>query len=381
IYVIGFILVVLFVVSKFADLEVRTHQLDSVIDKKQGISETQFLEKLRQKQDNTLFLIGSHGGGLKANVWTLNVLNKIQEQTKGKLLDQTIAMSGASGGSLGLALYTGLYRAHGKDTDSIQMRINKLAKGNYTALDLTLTFGLDTYRKLWPLSSEMVLRDRPYYAMVRYQNYIDREQGKTLSQLSFRDYWKEAYEKKSSRDTTGYFPSLIMNTAATNGSRGILWSVAQKDFTNIFPFSQNLADLPNDRTLPFYQAVSTTNRFPFLSPAAKIPGHGHYIDAGAIDNSGLLSLLDLHNHLRRCDTTILANKQVAYIEIVNGKSPYTEFVLTNFKKEMGNPHIFIDEFETDNIIADLKTGFNLDKIPNYLSNFLSLWQKTEKGKI
>ncbi|MGB1451371.1 MAG: hypothetical protein ACPG7E_06650, partial [Marinirhabdus sp.] len=235
--------------------------------------------------------------------------------------------------------------------------------------------------KLWPLSSEMVLRDRPYYAMVRYQNYIDREQGKTLSQLSFRDYWKEAYEKKSSRDTTGYFPSLIMNTAATNGSRGILWSVAQKDFTNIFPFSQNLADLPNDRTLPFYQAVSTTNRFPFLSPAAKIPGHGHYIDAGAIDNSGLLSLLDLHNHLRRCDTTILANKQVAYIEIVNGKSPYTEFVLTNFKKEMGNPHIFIDEFETDNIIADLKTGFNLDKIPNYLSNFLSLWQKTEKGKI
>src|SRR5690606_21232640 len=141
------------------------------------------------------------------------------------------------------------------DALRIKKKIDHLAKQNYTSLDLTLTFGLDTYRKLWPLRQRLGIRDRPYYAMLKYQNNIQNQKSTKLSETSFRDYWKEAFVKN------GYFPSLIMNTAGQKGNRGIFWSVKQNDFSIIFPYAENLADLAGNKTIPYYQAVSTTNRF------------------------------------------------------------------------------------------------------------------------
>lgn len=370
----AFGLLLLIAITNLADIEVTIHELDLVENTKSEISEKVFIDSLQAKKDNTLFFIASHGGGLKANVWTLNVLNTLQQETEGKLLNQSIALSGASGGSLGLALYTGLYKEDGSNTQRIQNKIDTLAHENYTSLDLTLAFGLDSYRKLWPLNQRIGLRDRPYYAMLKYQNNIQNVKDSKLSETSFRDYWKEAFDRK------GYFPSLIMNTAATNGSRGILWSVKQLNFNDIFPYSENLADLSNNKTIPFYQAVSTTNRFPMLSPAAKIPGYGHYIDAGAIDNSGLLGCLDLHNYLLR-DQRVLADKQIAYIEIINSKTLYVNYLIEKFKRENKLTHIDKQEKEADNIMVDLETGLNLDKIPGYLSDYLTNWEKTSNGGV
>lgn len=372
---IGFtLLVALVLITNFAPIEVTTHELDLVKDKRSEIPESVFIDSLKNKKDNTLFFIASHGGGLKANVWTLNMLNTLQQRTDGKLLNQTIAFSGASGGSLGLALYTGLYKEHAHDFKTIQQKIDALAGENYTSLDLTLTFGLDTYRKLWPFNQRIGLKDRPYYSMRKYQNQIEENPSKLLSEISFRDYWKNTFER------TGYFPSLIMNTAGTGGHRGILWSVKQENFRAIFPNAVNLADLSGNKTIPFYQAVSTTNRFPVFSPAAKIKGYGHFIDAGAIDNSGLLGCLDLHNYLIR-DEQVLGQKQIAYIEISNSKSLYISHLLHEFRKTKKLDHIDINENETDNLIADLQTGLNLDKIPNYLSHYLENWERNSDGKI
>ncbi|RDK87267.1 hypothetical protein [Marinirhabdus gelatinilytica] len=171
-----------------------------------------------------------------------------------------------------------------------------------------------------------------------------------------------------------------MNTAGTSGNRGILWSVKQQKFEDIFPYATNLADLSGNKTIPFYQAVSTTNRFPVFSPAAKIKGYGHFIDAGAIDNSGLLGCLDLHNYLIR-DEKVLGDKQIAYIEIINSKSLYVAHLVTEFKEKHDIPHIDANETETDNLVADLKTGLNLDKIPNYLSHYLKNWEANSDGNI
>ncbi|MEZ4858742.1 MAG: hypothetical protein R2781_08015 [Flavobacteriaceae bacterium] len=368
------VLIILIIISRVLSIETRTHELDLVENSKLPINEVQFWDRIQKKQNPTFFFIASHGGGLKANVWTLNVVNTLQKETQGKLLENTIALSGASGGSLGLALYTGLYREDALDFDRIQQKIDTLSRQNYTSIDLTFTFGLDSYRKIWPFNQKFNLRDRPYYAMRKYQNHIEDNPSKLLYDISFQDYWKQAYQK------TGYFPSLIMNTASTKGSRGILWSVKPNNFNTIFPFAENLAELTNHTTLPFYQAVSTTNRFPVFSPAAKIPGYGHYIDAGAIDNSGLLGCLDLHNYLLR-NSSILKEKKIAYIEIINSKSLYTNYLVKQFKKENNIEHITKNEVETDNIAADLQTGLNLDKIPGYLSDYLANWERAQPNKV
>lgn len=366
IFVTSCLVIALFAIGTFTGAETTTHELDLVDRAQLEIGESEFIQALEQKDANTLFFIASHGGGLKANVWTLNVVNKLQKETNGALLDRTIAFSGASGGSLGLALYTGLYRSDGRNTQKIQKKIDSLSHQNFTSIDLSLTFGLDTYRKLWPLNQKIGVRDRPYYKMRKYQNNIEDSSQQKLSPMAFRDFWSQTYRK------TGYFPSLIMNTAGTKGNRGILWSVKQDDFQTIFPFSENLADLTNEYTLPFYQAVSTTNRFPVFSPAAKIPGYGHFIDAGAIDNSGLLGCLDVHNHLMR-SSTVTKNRTIAYIEIINSKSLYINHLVEKFKSLHKIKHIDKNENETDNIVADIQTGLNLDKIPGYLSDYMSNW--------
>lgn len=377
-----FLFVAAFIGGMFS--ESRTHQLDLVNhDKSADLNETEFIDGIRAMEGNSVFFIASHGGGLKSNAWTLHVLEKLHQETKGALMKRTIALSGASGGSLGLALYTGLSKEtsgdFNSDTALLHDRIKVISKGNYTSSDLALTFGLDTFRKLWFFNREFAIQDRPYYAMIKYQNYVEDTTYRYLSKKPFRRFWREVYDKNT------YFPSLIMNTAATTGKRGVLWSVKANNFNNIFHFSENLGELRSfddtgkalPKTLSFYEAVSTTNRFPVFSPAAKIPGYGHYIDAGAIDNSGMLGCLDLYLYLQSKDNyTFLNDKNIVFIEIINGKTLYLQKLLNSLEKDIEK-----NENETDNIIADMQTALNLDKIPGYVSDFVSDYPKIELIRI
>ena len=203
--------------------------------------------------------------------------------------------------------------------------------------------------------------------MQMYEGHVNGKKVDSLSTQSFRSLWNDVFRKNE------YFPSLIMNTASTKGKRGIFWSVKSDRFNSIFHFSENLADAvdyedSSRKTISFYEAVSTTNRFPFFSPAAKIPGYGHYIDAGAIDNSGLLGCLDLYFHYEQLakNDDDLNSKAAVFIEIINSKDLYAEYILNDFIEE----YIPINENESNNIKADLDTALNLDKIPGYVSQFI-----------
>ena len=162
-----------------------------------------------------------------------------------------------------------------------------------------------------------------------------------------------------------------MNTASTKGKRGIAWTVDAESFDDVFPFSIDLNNIPDNRSLSFYQAVSTTNRFPFFSPAAKVKGIGHFIDAGAIDNSGLLGCVDLYNYLESKEV-LEQNKNIVFVEIINSKSLYINYLISLFERLNNFEYIPLDENETDNVIADLNAGLNLDKFPGYLSESMQL---------
>lgn len=350
--------------------EVRTHELELIPhDLSEDLQQTRFEDQLIHRRPDTLFFIASHGGGLKSNVWTLHVMHELDKRTNGEMLRRSAVMSGASGGSLGLALFTGLSKECNDTSFCERMtRIDRISKGNYTSVDLTLLMGPDFYRKLFPFNKVGGHHDRAYHAMVRYENYVEgftEVRNNFLTGTPFRHFWKSAY---LSRDSL--FPSLIMNTAATNGQRGIIWSLYSTQFDEVFPNAQNLGDLyRGTKTLSYYQAVSMTNRFPVFSPAAKIPGYGHYIDAGAIDNSGLLGCLDFFQNLFRKHKQEMQQKTAVFVEIVNSKNIYIRHLIQEFEDSTGYA-LEINEYESPSIISDLKTGLNLDKIPDYLSYFL-----------
>lgn len=353
--------------------ETSLHELEIVpVDGNEGVTMASFEENFEDKGD-TLFFICSHGGGLKANVWTLHLLNELQKETDYKLFDQTVAISGASGGSLGLALYGAIYGIHGNNQEpKVDTIISNIECDNYAGIDISMLMGLDGIRTFFPLNL-FSTKDRSYFGMRKYQNYVSKKEDNHLNDMPFKSFWADLSQNR------GHLPALIMNTASTNGKRGIFCTLNLNDFNDVFHFAENLSDLKdengNDASVTFYQAVSTTNRFPIFSPPAKIKGAGHYIDAGAIDNSGILSAWDLYLYMRE-NTNILKKKKVVFLEIINSKSLYAGKVLADFVENHPKKWMDKDEYEQSALGANLVTGLNLNKIPGYLEAFLSDYSKS-----
>lgn len=330
-----------------------------------GISLTDFTKRVEAMPD-TVFFISSHGGGLKANTWTLMVLHRLQEISRDKLMNQTVAMSGASGGSLGLALFGSVYGEFGDRPKKMDQVIRTIRNDNYASTDISMLFGLDLARIFYPFNQLSSSRDRSYYGMRKYQENMKAEETISLQDLTYRKYWETLSTTKHP------LPALIMNTAATNGRRGIFCSINTPAFDSIFPYAQNLSDLKTengkDGSISFLQAVSTTNRFPIFSPVAKIKGSGHFIDAGAIDNSGILGCWDLFLYLN--DMKLLKGKTIVFVDIDNSKGGYAELLFEQFLEATGRNDFLIDENEKSSIGANLQTGLSLNKIPGYLDDFL-----------
>ncbi|MDH7444155.1 patatin-like phospholipase family protein [Aquimarina sp. 2201CG14-23] len=368
---LSIVLVIISLIVSFTT-ESNIHKLNTsdttISDKK--LSLKTFEDTIHNKVDKPLFFVASHGGALKANIWTMKLLNTLQKNTDGVFLDQTVSFSGASGGMMGLSLYSVLAGKY-NDYSIIDDRIEKVALEKFASKDLSYTFGYDLIRKFWPFKKFGTYRDRAYYSMVKYQNLLEADENSTnrdLTTESFQSYWYNNIFNSEKNDKK-YFPALIVNTAKTNGRRGVFCSLNIEPEKKVFFNVDNLSQLENDKeAVAFYEAVSTTNRFPLFSPAAKISGHGHYIDGGAIDNSGLLSTLDLYNYLNQKEK--FKNARKVFVEIINGKSIYINHLIKRFKQNNPEVHLEFNEIEQDNIIADAKTGFNLDKIPNYLSEFM-----------
>jgi len=78
-------------------------------DKKQTL---QILEKWKEKHTGRkpkLIVINFSGGGLRAATWSMNVLQRLDTLMKGQLMNNTVLMTGASGGMMGASYYRALY--------------------------------------------------------------------------------------------------------------------------------------------------------------------------------------------------------------------------------------------------------------------------------
>jgi hypothetical protein len=262
--------------------------------------------------DSTLYFIASYGGGLKANAWNLMVLDSLSHFQGKNILDQTVAMSGVSGGALGQHFHAALVKqplSRSKKKDIIY----DISRANMLSRDLAWLLGFDFLRELIPLGT-FRRPDRAGEAMKQYAGLVgDPEMLKT----GYQSYWAELFQSQ-------YYPIQIGNSAGTHQRRGVACSVTLSDFSSTFPNADNLCELPENRTLTYSEAISATHRFPILSPAAKIQGKGHFVDGGYYENSGMLSLLDMYLELLRDANwrTRFRDWNVAFVQIRNDKSAY-----------------------------------------------------------
>ena len=321
-----------------------------------------FLQKLQSSEraftGNNYFYVGSYGGGLKANLWNTLLFYELDSLSRKRFFQKTVAMSGVSGGAVGIGNYAALrYNAKG---DYTQMRksINEVALSNVLSYELTFLMGWDFFREIIPVQSYGG-KDRSYYSMRNHARLTGMDDDE-FNTHTYRDYWRYMYD-----ETSASFPVLITNTTSTLGKQGVASSLKVPD--DVFSGADNILEFSGEnenKSLSYFGAISTTNRFPLFSPTAEIPSKGHYLDGGYFDNSGLLSVLELHEHfehLAEKEATIDTLNPV-FINIINSKGYYTARKINEWKLERapGDPGV-------GELSAIIETVTSIDKFPRYVS--------------
>ncbi len=280
---------------------------------------TTFAKSLNQNtEDSTIYFISAYGGGLTANLWTNHVLDalsryKIDSSRSTNILKNTISISGVSGGGMGAGLY-GSVHYKGNADEAYTRKIQDTLATDFIARDIAWLLGWDLIREFF--SYGHIHEDRAKRSLKRYSRILDDSE---MLSKTYCGYWKNIQGK-------GYFPMLITNTWGTNHFQGLAVSVKFSDFQSTFPGSVDiLSSLKEENTsLNYLEALSTCNRFPMISPAAKIENHGTFVDGGYFENSGMLSQYKLYTYLRSNDDwdSIFRGRKVVFIQIMNGTSSY-----------------------------------------------------------
>jgi hypothetical protein len=320
----------------------------------------------------TIYFIALYGGGLKASIWSELVLNELASERYNRILDNTVAISGVSGGGIGSALYTGLRKEPGKK--SIEALIEQVSSKNYVAIDLVYLLGHDLLCGLMPqclLDLLGVDQDRSSRSMKVYANATldkpDYDMGtKFMLTKTYQDYWGELFRQEVEKNK--FYPALIMNSAATHTQRGISFSVRtdSSKFNDIFLDATDLLhfDNSNKRSLGFLDATSTTDRFPILSPPAKVEGKGYFLDGGYFENSGLMSLMDFSDYLRRVAFPSFGPnwkyKKIVFIQISNDETVFLRQIIDNrvVKKTVKNSQEFASVLNAVTSISFVATYLN-----------------------
>ncbi|SEQ25128.1 hypothetical protein SAMN05444359_10781 [Neolewinella agarilytica] len=270
--------------------------------------------------EGPVILVAADGGGLKACYWTMLNLLALDEQ--GQFDGHVFALSGASGGTIGLSMYNYL-KSRGKSKAQIREYIEKIGRGNYLSGDFT---GLLTRFPInyWP--------DLPGFEPHRWD---DRMEGMARSYFNIVGDGGDGHDYGSVRKEpfwtpwidTPSLPLLIINTArAEDGLLGTVIPLKENPLTGSIDLNRN----SRGQAISYPDATFLSNRFPIASPAARITGKGHFLDAGSADNSGLNSIYSLLRTLKSrelADTSNTVYRQlfdrgVVVISLRNAASRY-----------------------------------------------------------
>jgi hypothetical protein len=247
----------------------------------------------REQKPKMVFLCVS-GGGKRAALWSFTAIQTADSLTGGKLFDNSILITGASGGLIGASYYrelklrekTGLnsnpYSASHRDrisTDNLNPMIFSLL-----ANDLFVGFTKFEY------AGNLYLRDRAY-TFEQQLNQITE---------GFMDKPINAYD---SVELKAVIPMMILTPTIVNDGRKLYIAARPASFINYeitnFPgySSQKFSGIDFQRvfrnhgadSLRFLSALRMCATFPYITPNTTLPTNPpiSIMDAGISDNFGL----------------------------------------------------------------------------------------------
>ena len=335
---------------------------DTVSSMKIDDYSTALEQHVEAKNIKRLAKVASFGGGLKSNLWNLLVLNQLEAETRernlpNEFLDHCFSFSGVSGGAVGLGNHLAIdYSAREYGLNKWQA-IEEIGNENILSVDMAGIFMHDPFFNTVKFTNSRN-RDRSFHAMEEYIKVISNDNEvckKFFSESSQQSAWHKMY------DSRGHIPALIINTASTGPYPGVAFSLESKYLSDedkpVFPGYILLEDRHQD--LRYYDAVSTSNRFPIMSPTAQVDDKGFFLDGGYFENSGLLTSSYFQKYLRE-KSRKLKDIPVVTINVINSKGDYIKKFIGNMIKE----DVIINS--SNNVSAIVSGITDISKLPNVL---------------
>ena len=256
-------------------------------------------EDISNDESYPVFIVASNGGGSRAAYWTTSLLAKLSDTTDGKFIEHLFATSGASGGSVGSAVFTALsaHTIRNEGTYSKMMpRVDNIFKEDYLSATVASLFGRDFIQNIIPWDIRY-WSNRSRNLGYQYEQMIA---GQTSSTNNFfaEEFQKVWYVGKDSVNT--HIPLYFGNTLQVeDGRRGVSSAVDMVD--SIFVDAIDVLKMRDEsQTLKLSSASMLTNRFPFVNPVGRIDlmtGPGHFADGGYFDNAGALTAAEVLGEL------------------------------------------------------------------------------------
>lgn len=265
--------------------------------KKDMATTIQILENWKSKFPNDslpkLVLVAASGGGQRAALWTLHVLQTIHLKTAGKVTKHTQLYTGASGGMLGEAFFREIYLRSLSDSsfDPVDSKyLAQISADNLNPILFTLLVNdLLIRNQRFEYRGYSHLKDRGY----AFENQLNINTEKIL------DKPLDAYKQP---EADGLIPLLPVTALVTNDGRKLVISPHSMSFLGSSVMGKTAADEKKQSidfrrffaahdagNLRFLSALRMCATFPFITPNVQLPSVPvmETMDTGLSDNFGI----------------------------------------------------------------------------------------------
>ncbi len=247
--------------------------------------------KLKQKESlPKAVLVCVSGGGQRAALWSVNALQTIDKALRRSILEQTILITGASGGLIGAAYYRELMhqRMLKRKVPSPTQQLTNIGQDNLNAIIFSLLvndafFGVRKYA----YHDKNYKKDRGYV----FEQSLNTNLGYVLEK-NLEDY--------AIPERTAQIPMLLMSPVISNDGRKLYISPQRMSFMNINQVGGNDFKIggvdfntlfldQGAKDVNFLSALRMSASFPYITPTVSLPSEPsiEIMDAGISDNFGV----------------------------------------------------------------------------------------------
>lgn len=241
-----------------------------------------------------MVFIGASGGGHRASLWSMTVHQRLDSLFKGAIFDQTMLMTGASGGQIGSAYYREL-KLRQQLGETINLQVPKYAGNIAKDLLNPLSFAIVVNDLFYPfkqveIDSMKYRKDRTFY----FEKYLNLNTNGAFDKR-LTDYRAPEYRAD--------IPMLLLSPTIINDERFLFISPQPVRYLNRplndtvdyyqggvdgVDFLTFFEDHRSD-SLRFVTALRMNATYPYVLPATNLPTNPtmQIMDAGIRDNFGI----------------------------------------------------------------------------------------------